>query len=184
MSGTGRSGLRYAITLTVLGMIPRVPITESTFAPVAPGIARASFTIAPSARPRVEFTVLRIDPRRVRVMVVDLRHIDSAARDPHGVQVAYSLRELDRHLHPAAMINGGFTNSLVLPTPSGWVKVAGRETNSLNALSKVQSGVLCIDRSGKVSIFRSESQKLSTCEFGVQAGPIVVEDPGVNGISS
>jgi uncharacterized protein YigE (DUF2233 family) len=186
MSGTPRFGLRYAIALGLLGLVPRVALSEPTFAPVGPGIARASFTTAPSGRPRVEFTVLRIDPRRVHLVVVDLRHIDSdsASGDPHGVQVAYSLRELDRHLHPGAVINGGFTNSLVLPTPSGWVKVAGRETNRVNALSKVQTGVLCIDSSGKASILRPTNQERSRCQFAVQAGPIVVEDPGVNGISS
>jgi uncharacterized protein YigE (DUF2233 family) len=184
MSGTWRFGLRYAVALGFLGLVPRVAISEPTFAPVGPGIARASFTTTPLGRPRVEFTVLRIDPKRVHLTVVDLRHIDSASADPHGPQVAYSLRELDRHLHPGAIINGGFTNSVVLPTPSGWVKVAGRETNELNVVSKVQTGLLCIDRGGKATILRSGSQERSTCQFAVQAGPIVVEDPSVNGISS
>jgi uncharacterized protein YigE (DUF2233 family) len=174
----GRAALALALLAFSAGRVQ----ADVQFQSVGPGIELATFTVNPGARPTIELTVVRVDVRLARLVVVDLRHIGAGSSAPVSSQLGYSLRELDRLRHPKAMINGGFTNSLVLPQPSGLVRVAGRVTNKLNAASTKQTAVLCIAHDGTVTILGSREASATHCYHALQAGPIVVEAPGINGI--
>ena len=177
-------GHRWAVrsAAVIVAFVASRCFAATAFERLQPGVELASFVTTPPGRPTIEFTVLRVEPRYVRVAVVDLRHLRATVPGVRSGQLAYSLRELDRLRRPLAMINGGFTNSLVLPQPSGFVKIAGRVMSKLNVASNKQSGALCISHGADVTILKSNSDGLGRCEDALQSGPIVVEDPGKNGI--
>lgn len=120
-----------------------------------------------------ELTAVRIDPRAVRVRVVDVL---STLGDHKSFHV-YDLREVALRLNPSAIINGGFTASLSLPIPVGLLVVDQRPVSQINKVSSVVSGIFCVRRAG-IAIVRRDDYVPGECVEALQAGPLLVEQDG------
>jgi uncharacterized protein YigE (DUF2233 family) len=143
------------------------------------GVETAETTIQPDAEAgSIPVFVVRIDPSRVRISVLDPV---LAVREAGRASGAYSLREMLGIGTPHAVINGGFTGSFTYPIPTGLVRHAGDTRSPLNAASKTQSGVFCV-RDGTPSILAKSEYRTESCDEALQSGPRVVELPGKNGI--
>ena len=134
----------------------------------------ATVTVSVDSTSAIVIHAARIETARASVKVVSpyrevrLRHTGSAA---------YSLRETAVLLKPLALINGGFSASLSVPIPAGLLVADNQVVASLNAASRVQTGVFCV-ATGRVSILRVVDYQQASCSEAVQSGPVVVEKGG------
>jgi hypothetical protein len=142
-------------------------------------VETAETSIEPDAETgSVPVFVVRIDPSRVRISVLDPVLAVSEAGRASG---AYSLREMLGIDAPHAVINGGFTGSFTYPLPTGLVRHDRETLSPLNRASRTQSGIFCV-RDGTPSILPKSEYRPGACDEALQSGPRVVEPGGRNGI--
>jgi len=171
----------YAAVATWMNLVTCEPAQAGAdFHTLISGVELGEFSWAVTTTDQIRVTAIRIDPRLVRVQVVDARSL--IPKNNPGVQLAYSLREVGRLHSPIAAINGGFTGSYVRPVPTGLIIIDGRTTSPLNRLSRSQTGIACVQQDGAVVIYRVIDSTTLKCRYAIQAGPMVVENSGKNGI--
>lgn len=113
---------------------------------------------------RVSFVMLRCDPRKRQIRIVDMaRELDSAS--------AFSLAALNNKTKALALVNAGSTASFNFPSPVGWLRISGKDRSKPNFQVR-QPGVLCISN-GRLSIFELSSTRLPSCVDAVQRGPFL-----------
>ena len=193
-----------AACLLAIFASPRFLVAQSppAWRRVIPGLEVASAQVphrAPSPISTVRLTALRADPNLIRVRVIDV----GAASESAGVVARQqlsrygiaSLRSLQSSLPRAvAAINGGFVTSYAFPRPVGLAVVNHKEIGRLSE-AVLLSGVLCVGDKARIDILPArvyaDSGKPQTpgggqpmCLDALQAGPLLVERPGRNGITS
>ncbi len=148
---------------------------------VTPGVEfRKARHRVPDSDTVITLHVVRVDSNLARIVVLDTYSVVSASGSKYA---SYSLRDLKRFTSAVALINGGFSQSLVLPVPAGLV-VQDRVTASrLNRIGQTQSGVFCVNDDG-VNIVNKADYQDGMCRHALQNGPKIVEYPGENGITA
>lgn len=119
----------------------------------------------------VTLILVRVDPRRNSVRVIDMYHELGKAG---GTLAAYSLKEAKRRTGAVIAVNAGSTASYSLPVPVGLLQVGGRIVNRIN-LRALMGGILCINRD-RVSITPVSANVAVNCIDAVQRGPYISSD--------
>lgn len=111
----------------------------------------------------------------------------ASAVDPVGLlsekkgAAVFSLRETAAASKAVVMINGGYTGSYSFPIPAGLLITNAKIVAKLNSVSSVQGGVFVVGPKGWDIVPRTQFKK-DEYTNALQAGPLVVESPGVVGI--
>ena len=135
------------------------------------GVANGTFNDHES---QVSFVLLRCDPKRVEIRLVD----SSSAIGKANSYAAFSLRELLEQTRASIVVNAGSTSSYSVPAPAGLLMIQGRLVGrpALGAENAVGfGGVLCI-RGDQISIEEFSWPLTKQCQYAVQRGPILSRD--------
>jgi uncharacterized protein YigE (DUF2233 family) len=143
------------------------------------GIEQQVFVLPQDSGSKLEVNVVRINPAKYAVRVVDTY---GTLTRQHVQYPVYTIGQIAPIIKPLVMINGGFASSYTLPIPAGLLVDNNRVVTRLNTLSKTQSGVLCI-KGSSVRILRKEQYVKEDCVSALQAGPLLLDAPGKLGIS-
>jgi hypothetical protein len=122
---------------------------------------------------QVRIVAIRMDQSLYRLRVVDLS----------TNQMAPTLSLLASDAKAVAAINGAYVTSYAFPRPLGFARVRGSALSRMNP-GRLFSGVLCIDKNGRTSVIKTKSEPGPECVDALQSGPLIVEEPGTNGISA
>lgn len=129
-----------------------------------PSIVRRNLTKTIQGE-KIEINIAQINLNQVKVRVYSLVNQDVPS---------YSLGELVDKLKPQAAINGGFSSSYSIPTPTGLLVSNGKTIYrmNVNTVNVITNGILCVGQT--TSIIMKNDYKKSTCSDALEAGPILV----------
>jgi uncharacterized protein YigE (DUF2233 family) len=129
-----------------------------------PSIVRRNLTKTIQGE-KIEINIAQINPNQVKVRVYSLVSQDAPS---------YTLGELVNKLKPQAAINGGFSSSYSIPTPTGLLVSNGKTLYrmNVNTVNVVTNGILCVGQT--TSIIMKNDYKKSTCSEALEAGPILI----------
>lgn len=119
---------------------------------------------------RVSFVLVRCDPKRVDVRLVDT----SSELGKGNPYAAFSLREVMDKVRASIVVNAGSTASYSVPIPAGLLEVRGVIVQPPKFYVK-NAAALCINRD-RVSIVKISSRAPKGCEDAVQRGPFLSKE--------
>jgi len=132
-----------------------------------------------------KFSVKIVDPANLfsslRKSIIPVPTFDPAVDPVFSDNPTYSLDQISRIFAPNAMINGGYRESSPEIVASGLVIVDGNLVAPLDRKSMVKTGVVCIE-TDDVSILWRDEFDYDRCQSALQAGPLIIEPTGANGI--
>ena len=119
---------------------------------------------------RVSFVLVRCDPKRVDVRLVDTSS-ELGRGNPYA---AFSLREVMNKVQASIVVNAGSTASYSVPIPAGLLEVRGKIVQRPKLYVK-NAAVLCINRD-RVGIVTFSSKAPNDCQDAVQRGPFLSKE--------
>ena len=138
-------------------------VCQTTWSNLQPGLELLNRSF-PDHGETVPFVLLRCNPKKYRVRIIDTLHELGKANS----FAAFSLNEIQNKMRALIIVNGGSTSSYSIPAPAGLLQVGGKTVSPPNYLTE-RAGVLCITR-GIVSILPL-SRSQPRCFDAVQRGP-------------
>ena len=186
------ASLCSALLLTAVAQAhaQRALTTTRSWQPIAAGVTSWSGAIERSSstkamanqqaqmivRPAlVDLNVVRVDPARAKVRVIDVYKNSVAASKTR--QAGFDLASVVRVTSTAvAVLNGGATTSYSIPNHAGLLKTQGRVSKPL-ASSTSLTGVFCVRNAlgTSWSIVKAQAELVTACHEAIQAGPLLVE---------
>lgn len=160
---------REMILLALALTTPGTSAAQLQWETIAPGVAWSTRTTRLAGR-EVNMQAVRVEPRGVHVHIAGTYQTLNARPGAY----AYNLDELTARLQPLAIINGGPSASLSLPSPAGLLRIRGETLMRLRTGSAL-SGLFCINAVGTWSILPLSSYSDRACHSALQAGPLVIE---------
>jgi hypothetical protein len=128
---------------------------------------------------KVAVTALRFNAKTFRLRVI----APSAGRTRSSLATtSLTLRSLMGTPTYIAGTNGGFVTSLAFPKPVGLAKADGVLGSPASTGSQKLTGVVCIEKSGAVSLVPHKSPDFAKCQDALQAGPFIIDPGPKNGI--
>lgn len=140
-----------------------------------PSILKRSYTGTLKGK-KVQFEIAQIDPNKMKVQVIS---VYSFLQGRSKNAPSYNLQELIDKLKPQAIINGGFSASFSIPTPTGLLVSNGKIIYQMNTVGKITNGIFCVGK--RISIVTSNNYRQSNCIDALQSGPILVNSGQVDG---
>jgi uncharacterized protein YigE (DUF2233 family) len=118
----------------------------------------------------VSFALVRCDPKRKRLRIVDTFH----SLGKTNAFAAFSVREVSKKTRATVVVNAGSTATFSLPVPVGLLQVGGNIVSQTNHLAE-HSGILCIGQD-HVTIVPVSPAAEPDCIDAVQRGPYLTRD--------
>jgi len=163
-----------AACICVLLMSSFCSVAESqTWSTIQPGIERIDGKLSERGGESVAFVLLRCDPRRNSVRVIDTYHELKTA----NAYSAFSLREIGSKTGAAIVVNAGSTTSYTFPAPAGLLMAGSKVIHAPSYSSRegVGEGIFCIAHE-HLSIVAAPPTGLPKCADAVQRGPLLKRD--------
>jgi uncharacterized protein YigE (DUF2233 family) len=125
---------------------------------------------------QVEVQVVRVEPARARIRVIDVYKTSTGPNQTR--QAGFNLASVANLSAGAiAVLNGGATTSYSVPNHAGFLRAQGRTSKPLATNHSTLTGVFCVrnTRGNSWSIVKARAELTSSCHEAIQAGPLLVE---------
>jgi uncharacterized protein YigE (DUF2233 family) len=142
---------------------------QTIWSTIRPGLELLDGSLTDQGQ-KVTFVLIRCDPRKNQVRVVDTFHELRKANS----FAAFSIREVRNKTGASVVANAGSTASYSVPAPVGLLQIRGKIVSRPNFRAE-HGGVLCVN-GDHISILPLSSTKLPKCSDAVQRGPFLSRD--------
>jgi uncharacterized protein YigE (DUF2233 family) len=139
---------------------------QTKWSSIGPGLELVDGSLADKDQ-SVTFIMIRCDPKKHRVRIIDTFHELRKANS----FAAFSVREVRNKTGASIVVNAGSTASYSIPAPVGLLQIGGSVRNTPNYRAE-HGGVLCL-AGDRVSIMPLSSMNSAKCLDAVQRGPFL-----------
>jgi uncharacterized protein YigE (DUF2233 family) len=164
-------GMHFTITWFLILSLPLTVAAagQTKWSAIAPGLELADGSLTNKDQ-RVTFIMVRCDPKRNRVRIIDTFHELRKANS----FAAFSVREVRNKTGASIVVNAGSTASYSLPAPVGLLQIGGNIRSKPNQLAE-HAGVLCL-AGDQIFILPLSTVNSTRCLDAVQRGPFLSQD--------